>query len=180
MKQKLTIPRSFSRLLTVLIVGAGVLPLAACGFQPLMGKQQSPEVQQEMGQIRVNMIADRSGQILRNYLLDDLTPQGIQGRERYTLLITLNEPRREVALSRDNTASVVSYVATANFTLVDHTARSTAFSGSSSSQSTYLITNSEFATLSSFNAARDRVLQDVSTDMRLQIADFFGRRAALR
>src|SRR3954463_16244560 len=122
--------------------------LAGCGFQPLMGRQQSPEVQEAMAQIRVDMISDRPGQVLRNYLLDDLTPRGTEGRERYRLLVGLSEPRREVALSRDNTASVVAYIATATFTLVDTSTRTTAFNGVSTSQSTYLITNSEFATLS--------------------------------
>ncbi len=145
-----------------------------------MGREQSPEVQAEMAKIRVSMIADRSGQILRNYLLDDLTPRGIDGRERYRLVVILSEPRREVALSRDNTASAITYVATVTFSLSDLATRSVAFTGTSSSQSSYLITNSEFATLSSFNSARDRVLQDVSADIRQQIADFFGRRAALR
>jgi hypothetical protein len=104
--------------------------------------------------------------------------------------VTISEPRREVAIARDNTASVAAYTAGANFFLIDKLRspantdptqvdpRRSSFSGTASSQSTYVITNSEFATLSSFNSARDRVLQDVSADIRSQLADFFVQRAA--
>src|SRR5471032_3284963 len=84
-----------------------ILAGTGCGFEPLMGQRNNLQVGDELAQIRVEMIADRSGQILRNYLLDDLTPRGVQGRERYSLRVTLSEPRREVAISRDNTASVI-------------------------------------------------------------------------
>src|SRR5256885_604518 len=129
-----------------------------------MGQRANPQVQENLAQIRILMIANRSGQILRNYLLDDLTPRGVEGEALYSLRVVLFEPRREVAISRDNTASVVAYTATAQFQLVENTGK-VVFASASNSQSTYVLTNSEFATLSSFNAARDRVLQDVSADM---------------
>jgi LPS-assembly lipoprotein len=179
MKQSLIVRR-----MRVTLALLGALLGAACGFEPLMGQRNNLQVSEEFSQIRVEMIADRSGQILRNYLLDDLTPRGAQGRERYSLRVILSEPRREVAIARDNTASVAAYTASAGFSLIDKSSVSdpsqpSSFSGSASSQSTYVITNSEFATLSSFNSARDRVLQDVSADIRQQIAAFFVQRAAL-
>src|SRR6185369_13685828 len=187
------IQRGTGRQLRLLFAAFIVSTGAGCGFEPLMGKRDNLQVREEFAQIRVEMIAERSGQILRNYLLDDLTPRGVQGRERYSLRVLISEPRREVAIARDNTASAAAYAATATFSLTDRSARrdpSSAadqssnprsrqnFSGTSYSQSTYVVTNSEFATLSSFNSARDRVLQEISADIRQQIADFFVQRAA--
>lgn len=149
--------------------------LSACGFQPLMSQTAHPQVQQEMQRIRIDMIPDRSGQILRNYLLDGMTPRGIQGSELYSLSIRLLEPRRELAIRRDDTASRLSYSATATFSLRDRSR--VIFSGSSTSETTYEVTTSELATLSGQASARDRALQEVSADIRQQIATYLAGKA---
>ena len=148
---------------------------AGCGFHPLMGQSSAPGVRENLADIRIDMIPDRSGQILRNYLLDDIVPKGVAARPRYRLQVLLQEPRREIAIQRDNTASRVAYAATTNFYLRDETSSAVLYSGTSYSETTYEVTTSEFATLSSLNGARDRVLQDVSADIRQQLADFFAR-----
>ncbi len=157
-------------------MAAVVLP--GCGFEPLMGQASHPQVQSDMQRIRVAPISNRSGQILYNHLLDALTPRGIQGSELYVLTIQLNEPRREVAIRRDDTASQLSYAASAVFVLAS-SGRSgrRVFSGSSVAETTYEVTNSEFATLASQTGARDRVLQEVSADIRQQIATFLAGKA---
>ncbi len=157
-------------LLAVLIGTSG---LAGCGFEPLMGQSSHPQVQSSLERIRVSPIPDRSGQILRNYLMDGLTPRGVQG-ELYVLNIALTEPRREVAIRRDDTASRLSYTASVSFLLFDRATQRTVFGGSSVSETTYEVSNSEFATLSSQASARDRALQEVSADIRQQIASFFA------
>lgn len=161
-------------LLAVLIGTSG---LAGCGFEPLMGQSSHPQVQSSLERIRVSPIPDRSGQILRNYLMDGLTPRGVQGSELYVLSITLTEPRREVAIRRDDTASRLSYAASVLFLLYDRASQRTVFGGSSVSETTYEVSNSEFATLSSQASARDRALQEVSADIRQQIASFFAGKA---
>ncbi len=150
--------------------------LGGCGFEPLMGKNH-PDVQSGMERIRVAMIPDRSGQILRNLLLDSLTPRGLQGPEIYVLAVNLYEPRREVAIRRDDTASRLAYTASATFHLSDRQQRRTVFTGSSAVETTYEVTNSEYATLASQASARDRALQEVSADIRQQIATFLAGKA---
>jgi len=149
------------------------LLLAGCGFEPLAGQAAHPRVQSDMARIRVVTIPDRSGQILRNHLLDALSPRGSQGSDLYVLSVQLSEPRREVAIRRDDTASRLGYFASATFVLRD-TASRIVFTGSSSSETTYELTNSEFATLSSQASARDRALQEVSADIRQQLSMFLA------
>lgn len=155
---------------------SALMTLTACGFEPLMSQASHPRVQAEMERIRIAHIPERSGQILRNYLLDAMTPRGVQSPELYSLVITLNEPRREVAIRRDDTASRLSYAASATFALHDRQRRNV-FSGSAFTETTYEVTNSEFATLSGYASARDRSLQDVSNDIRLQIATYLSGKA---
>jgi LPS-assembly lipoprotein len=150
--------------------------LASCGFEPLMSQSTHPQVQSEMQRIRIAAIEDRSGQILRNYLIDALTPRGVQSSQNYLLTIRLYEPRREVAIRRDDTASRLAYTARATFQLSD--GQRVIFGGSSSSETTFEVTNSEFATLSGQASARDRALQEVSQDIRQQLAVYFAGKAA--
>jgi len=162
------------------LIGAALLclgALAGCGFEPLMGQVNHPQVQAGMERVRVATIPDRSGQILRNYLLDLLTPRGIQGSELYVLSAQLTEPRREVAIRRDDTASRLSYAASVQFLLYDRATQRYVFSGSSASETTYEVSTSEFATLSSQASARERALQEVSQDIRQQLATFFAGKA---
>ncbi|MFM8988614.1 MAG: hypothetical protein ACKOUS_02890, partial [Alphaproteobacteria bacterium] len=59
---------------TALLLLAGALPvLAGCGFSPLYGRSEGGAVAEELAKIRVLPIANRSGQVLRNHLLDGLT-----------------------------------------------------------------------------------------------------------
>ena len=159
------------RLLPLLLVA---VVCVGCGFKPLLGKTDNPAAQENLSKVRVEIIRDRSGQILRNYLLDDLSPKGTQGPTRFRLYVVLTEPRREVAIQRDNTASRIAYTASVAFRLYDEQTKAYVFAGASISDTTYEVTTSEYATVSSLNGARDRVLQDVSTDIRQQLADFFA------
>jgi LPS-assembly lipoprotein len=145
-----------------------VAALSGCGFEPLMGQSAHPAVQTDMQRIRVATISERSG-------LEALTPRGLQGSELYVLSVSLSEPRREVAIRRDDTASRLSYSASAAFVLRDKLR--VIFSGNASSETTYEVTTSEFATLSSHASARDRVMQEVSADIRQQIATFLAGKA---
>ncbi len=160
----------FCRLSLVLLLAAS---LAACGFQPLMGARNEM-ITDELARVRVDMIADRSGQILRNQLFDDLPRQNRSEAPLYTLRVTLYEPRQEIAIRRDESASRVAYSAQASFALRDMAGRSL-FGGSSVSTSTYEATNSEFASIAAQRSARDRAMQEISADIRQQLAAYFIR-----
>ncbi|MFM7347126.1 MAG: LPS assembly lipoprotein LptE [Tagaea sp.] len=151
------------------------LSLGACGFEPLHRTTQSGSAVDALATIRVDPIADRSGQVLRSYLLDRLTPRGTPAGTEHVLRVRLQEPRQTLALRRDDVISRVGYSATASFDLLDASGRRV-FSGGSSFSTDYEVTNSEFATLVSAQNARDRVLELVSDDIRNQLAAFLSRR----
>lgn len=155
------------RVIAVLLCAA---LLAGCGFQPLLGRQSnSVSVTEELAAIRVAPIPDRSGQLLRNALLDSLTPRGAAVSPLYTLAIRLQEPRQTIALRRDDVISRSSYSAVATFDLNDRQGRKIA-AGTSSFTTDYEITVSEYATRASLEDARSRVLALIADDIRNQIA----------
>lgn len=150
--------------------------LSGCGFHPLVGRSSVGDAADELARIRVSLIENRSGQMLRNQLTQDLAPRGDAVGSRYTLEVRLQEPRQEIALNRDESASRIAYTANATFSLRDNQGRSL-FGGSSSSSSTFEATNSEFAAISGQLGARDRAIQELSADIRQQLAAYFGRAA---
>ena len=153
-----------------------VCPLAACGFEPLYarsGSGQSPV--EDLAAIQVELIPNRSGQILRTYLRDGLNPNNVAVASRYRLRVTLFEPRQELALQRNDTVARYGYGAAAGFVLVDSTGRGL-FSGSATLSTNYEVSDSQFATLSSLFDARDRAMQQLSDDIRNQLAVYFRGR----
>jgi len=150
--------------------------LAGCGFEPLLGGgRDSADAIEQLSAIRIEPIPDRSGQVLRNALLDRLTPQGQATGARYVLRIRLSEPRQSILLRRDDIISRSSYSAQASYELRDAQGQRL-FSGSSSFTTDYEVASSEFATRTSLENARDRVMELVANDIRNQLALNFRQR----
>ena len=153
----------------------GVLAVSACGFEPLHRAAPHANAPGALSGVRIDPIADRSGQVLRNHLLDRLTPRGAPANAAYVLRVRLQEPRQTLALRRDDVISRVGYSATAIFDLLDPSGRRV-FTGTSSYATDYEVTNSEFATLMALQSARERVMEMVGDDIRNQLAVHFSRR----
>jgi len=164
---------SVRRSFLVALCGAG---LAACGFEPLLGRGgDSADTIEQLAAIRIEPIPDRSGQVLRNALLDRLTPRGPAPGARYVLRIRLSEPRQTILLRRDDVISRSSYSANAVFELRD-LQNSVIASGSSTFSTDYEIASSEFATRTSLENVRDRVMELVASDIRNQLAQRLRQR----
>ena len=91
--------------------------LCGCGFQPLYvekkhdnmwyyGGDFDTSISDEMAKISIEPIADRFGQVLRNNLLDLLTPKGSPKEPKYRLFASLASKREtDQALRSDITAT---------------------------------------------------------------------------
>jgi LPS-assembly lipoprotein len=166
--------RAAFRWIAILAVLGGA---PACGFEPLYGRKDNGSVVDDLAAVRIDLIPDRSGQILRNYLLDDLNPRGQAAQAAYTLSIRITEPRQEVGLQRNDTVTRYAYGVSATYSLRDARGVSV-ISGSSASGTSFEISDSEFATLSNQSSARDRLMQQISSDIREQLAVYFNNRRA--
>jgi LPS-assembly lipoprotein len=162
----------FRLFLAVLVL---VSPLAACGFEPLYARSERGSPVDDMASVRVDLIPNRSGQILRTYLRDGLNPNGAEVPQRYRLRIVIAEPRQELALQRNDTVARYGYGVSASYYLMDASGRGV-FSGVSTLTTNYEVSDSQFATLSSLYDARDRAMQLISDDIRNQLAVYFRGR----
>lgn len=87
------------RNLFILLCVAGI---QACGFQPLYGPH-SAFPQDDLQQIDVKVITERSGQIMRNKLLYLLHHQA-KSKKAYVLDVAMTESRSDQVYDRDATA----------------------------------------------------------------------------
>ncbi len=85
---------------SIYIVLFATILLYGCGFEPLYvekkeagswyyGSNFDSSISEEMSQVKIQPIADRFGQIMRNELLDLLTPRGVPKEPKYRLFVTL-------------------------------------------------------------------------------------------
>ena len=91
--------------------------VTACGFQPLYVPVQ--ETNRVAVPIKIATIQDREGQILRNYLVDLLTPEGCSQKPLYILEIFLTDVITDIGVNKDETTNRKNATVTAALTLRD-------------------------------------------------------------
>jgi LPS-assembly lipoprotein len=142
---------------------------AGCGFQPIHG-QRSEASGTALAAIDIGLIADRTGQMLRNELLQQMQPQGGTTPARYGLAITLGESLQELAIRKDETATRTKLIMTARFSVTSRADGKGLFTGSVQSANSYDILTSDFATLSAREDARRRAVQQLATGIKQRLS----------
>ena len=96
------------------------LSLAGCGFTPLYGNSgpaAGATVQQQMDEVAVGIIPDRTGQLLRQSLQDQLQVAGAPSQELYTLSVTYNIAEQGIGVQQDTSTTRNRFIATASWSL---------------------------------------------------------------
>jgi LPS-assembly lipoprotein len=144
------------------------LALQGCGFTPIYAR--GTQASDLLSQIEVAPIAERSGQILRNHLVDMFEPRrGSAARRQYVLQVRIIESRAALAIRRDDVISRGGYSASANFRIVDRAGRQI-MTGAAGFNGDFEISDSERATAMAREGTRDRLMQLLAEEIRLQIA----------
>lgn len=148
--------------------------LAACGFQPLYGNQETQGVSGKLLQepnVFVGIIREREGQILRNFLIDELG-QGKKSAHSLVATVSISEQDLGENSEADTTRSRV--VVTGNFHLkiADQT-----FPFQTRSAASFSTVQSDYATLVAREDAIRRGLKDVANQAALRIVSIFNRTA---
>ncbi|MGH6894408.1 MAG: LPS assembly lipoprotein LptE [Dongiaceae bacterium] len=104
------------------VVGAGA-PLAGCGFRPLYGQPNTNaagvSVDHQMAAVRIEPIANRTGQQLHNALRDRFNPLGQPTSSAYSLEVILTQRLYGALAKRDLSASRRNVELTAFYKLKD-------------------------------------------------------------
>lgn len=166
-------------IVALLLCGLGAA-LAGCGFRPLYAKpdQAAAGPLQDMSSVYVVPLRDRTGQIMHNMLRDRLNPAGVPADPLYVLEVQLTESTEELAIRSDETATRANLRVAAEYALRHRTTDEIVLTGQSRTTTSYNILSSQFATYTSEEDARERALQELSDDIRIDLGAFFSRLAS--
>jgi LPS-assembly lipoprotein len=154
-----------------------VLLLSGCGFKSLYSTHGKFDSLTELSAIKISLIPERSGQQIRNELLDLLTPHGAPQHPHYILNVTVSETKNAFAVKKNAFATRADLRLTGNFNLLSSDGRKSLTSGKIFVISSYDIISSDFATLSAEKNARERCILQLSEDIRSQLAVYFVRQS---
>ncbi len=164
---------------------AFVLALGACGFEPLYVERHSDEkwyykgqfdtsITQEMAKIKVEPIAERIGQLVRQDLLDSLTPKGAPDRPQYRLKITdVEKSVTEQAMRDDITATRERVEYKLKYALFDAASGEKLVEGDSLALLGYDIMANPYSTTFSQKKAQKDAAKIIANDIALRIGAYF-------
>lgn len=132
----------------------------------------------ELQAVKIDTIAERDGQQLRNFLIDTFTISDDNVQKKYRLTITLNDEKNQIAFRRDLTPRHTKITIDAAFRLFDIQSGKTLLADKISAVASYSLgAQSSFGALSaetSEKSARSNALKALSNDIKLRIAAFFA------
>ena len=160
------------------------LSLSSCGFKPLYVEREGDSVWhydgkyntsiiQEMAKIKVEPIADRFGQLIRNDLLDSLSPQGEPKNPQYRLTVMMTNKeitqqalRNDITATRERVKYEVSYQMQKNGeNLID---------GNSIAFVSYDIMANPYSTTTAQKKAEENAAKIIANDIILRIGTYFN------
>ena len=162
-------------LAAALVVVAPLLT-AACGFRPLLGDPRAPgSPVGALGAIKVDAIPDRLGRLVRNNLLDRLSPRGEPGKPLYRLTVVLNESKEGLAIRSDEIVTRFNLRLVADFELRDTRTGARLMKGQTRSIASYSVVRSDYANLSAERDAETRTAREISDEIAMRLAVYFTR-----
>ena len=136
---------------------------ASCGYEPVYSKNVGSN--KELLSISVKNIKDRSGQILRNSLLNQLNPEKERVIIKYKLTVEISESRSDLAYRRDMSATRRDLRVTANYLLTEIKSGEIILEQETKSISSFDVVESVYATLIAEKSARKKNLEVISDDI---------------
>jgi LPS-assembly lipoprotein len=128
-----------------------------------------------LASVRVDRIAERSGQELRISLQDMFDPTGSQLQKTYALQVILLPTAYGAAIRTDGTASRNNYDLRATYILTDISTGKPIIDGTAHAIASFNVLRSDFATASSENDARRRAVSELAVTIQAQLAVYFER-----
>jgi LPS-assembly lipoprotein len=165
------------------VLAASVLTLSACGFEPMYGTHrfneptaQEAAIEAQLESIEIENIPDRSGQVLRNLLIDRFYRNGRPQAPQYRLkTAALQESITDLDITKESDATRAQLRVNATITLVDANGNAV-LERDLSAIGSYNILTSEFSTRVSEDNTRQNVLSDLAQQIELQIALYLQRK----
>ena len=161
-----------------------MLFISGCGFEPLYVEKKSNTewyydndfdtgIKEEMAQVKVELIQDRIGQLIRNDLLDKLTPKGVPQSPKYYLKVTnVNKTEIDQALRNDITATRKKVIYKVNY-ILQNSEHEQILSGNSVAYLGYDILRDPYSTTFAQKKNEKNAAKIIANDISLRLGAYF-------
>jgi len=167
------------RIISLIALLTLTAPISSCGFQPMYGNQSvtgHASARAAMNEINIAVIPDRSGQFLRNALIDRFYTSGYPSNTTFELDV---QPVRERIVDFDITiedeATRRQIQMAANFTLKNNETSETVLERRVDATTSYNVLESEYSTIVTEQSAREAALNDLARKIEQQIVLYLNR-----
>ncbi len=143
--------------------------VSGCSFRPLYGERDTTVIP-ELARIKIYPIENRPGQILRNFLIERLTPKGQPRQPLFALYAETTESVQSLGIRKDETVTRANMIVNAAYRLVRVANGELLYTGQSSSTSGYDILTSDYATLSAEKDAIKNNMHLIADDIKTRIS----------
>ena len=154
-----------------------LLPLGACGLQPLYSGGSSGAVASTLGAVTVGPIAGQSGWLVRNKLIDRLGASA-QSPAAYRLDVTLDDNITSFGLRSDRAATQERRTLRARYQLVDLKVGTVVLDATAGSDAGIDIVSSEYATVAAEQTALENLSDIVADQIAARLALYASRTSA--
>lgn len=147
---------------------------SACGFQPLHAPSGGA-VPSVLANIDVAPIPNRLGQVVRNHLVERLTPRGSPFAAEYRVVVSLSLSKEALAIARDDSATRFNVSLEATYDLSLISSGDTVLQGTVRSVSAYNVVSSDYANVVAERDAELRAAREVSDEMKTRLSVYFAQ-----
>lgn len=160
--------------LALLLLAAVLLP--ACNLRPLNSGASGAATRQELAQVEVQPLSGRDGQILRNYLIDELNPAGLAAAPAYTLAIQTDTAENALLIQLDDTITRFDLSYAAEFQLQRKADGAVLYRSAVRRVASYNVRGEPFATRVASQDAERRAAREVSREIGTRLSLYFAAR----
>ncbi len=158
--------------------------LAGCGFKPMYGQfsDGKGDLRAVMANIRVADISEhgrpsRIGQVIRNNLLDRLTPLGETKSAEYILTVTFLIEEQGYGIREDETVTLQNIKLVTTYQLEDVESSKVVLESAARGLVTFDLARSDYSNMIARNASLKRLAEEVSNQMATRIGAYFSKAA---
>ena len=148
--------------------------VSACGFRPLHapGGGAVPSV---LAKFDVAPIPDRLGQVVRNHLVESLTPRGSPIAAKYRVVVSLQLSKEALAIARDDSATRFNVSLEATYELLLVSSGDIVLKGTVRSVSAYNVVSSDYANVVAERDAELRAAREVSDEVKTRLSVYLAQ-----
>lgn len=148
--------------------------LGACAVEPLYGSRGSKARGGGVAAIEIAPIKDRVGHIVRNHLIDSLTPKGQPAHPDYRLTLSLEQEKSPLLIQLDDHATRFNLTIRAKFSLADRTG-AVVYRDAAQATGSFNVVESGFATVTAERDAATEAARVLSEEILTLILLYLRR-----